>query len=199
MQHVNQQHLTESLLHDLKKITSRAQQLHQNIHQFNQQPRLNKWSVAQVIEHLNTYNRFYLPEIGKALANFSRHLSNHSVNFNPGFIGNYLTQMMRPNNSGQVTNKMKAFKKHIPSSALNAEVVLQEFLEAQTQFAHLVQQSASYDLNKIKIGMSTSRLIRLKLGDLLSVLIVHQQRHFIQIDEVLKVLNHDAKHLAKTV
>ena len=31
------------------------------------QPAAGKWSVAQVIEHLNSYGRYYLPLIEKAL------------------------------------------------------------------------------------------------------------------------------------
>src|SRR6478672_7680212 len=78
------------------------------------------WSVAQVLEHLNAYNRYYLPAIEKAMIHISK---DTSAWFIPGFWGNYFTKMMMPKNVYEIKNKMKAMKSYTPSSGLNVDAV----------------------------------------------------------------------------
>ena len=49
----------------------------------------------QALEHLNMYNRYYLPTIEKSLAIVPKEWNAWFV---PGFFGNYFTKMMAPNN-----------------------------------------------------------------------------------------------------
>ena len=72
-----------------------------------QQPAPGKWSVIQVIEHLNSYDRYYLLAIEKSLQSEkpSREF------FKPGWLGNYFTKMMKPGEDGGIPNKMQAPKK----------------------------------------------------------------------------------------
>ena len=67
-----------------------------------QQPAPGQWSVSQVIEHLNTYGRYYLPLLQKALkkAPVAR-----GDQYKPGWLGNYFTKMMLAKD-GVVTNRM---------------------------------------------------------------------------------------------
>jgi hypothetical protein len=180
--------LINVLQSDFAKINVETRILLSHIDILNQPTRPGKWTIAQIIEHLNTYNKYYLPEIENAFAIHNPIKPADDLPFKPGFIGSYLTKMMRPNDSGRVGNKMKAFKKHVPAPDLNARQVLQEFIEGQSRFSNIIERSLMYDLNNVRIGMSISRLIRLRLGDLLNVLVVHQQRHFIQVNETLQLL-----------
>src|SRR5512133_3092851 len=82
------------------------------------------WSVAQVLEHLNAYNRYYLPAIERSMIHISR---DTSAWFIPGFWGNYFTKSMMPKNVYEIKNKMKAMKSYTPSSGLNVEAVFKEF------------------------------------------------------------------------
>ena len=83
--------------------------------------------------------------------------------FQPGFFGNYFTKMMQPDASNKVKNKMKAAKS-------------------------LLDTARNTDMAEIKVPISISRLIKLTLGDTFRFVIAHQLRHFIQIKEVLEVL-----------
>src|SRR5687767_7379812 len=49
-----------------------------------QQPGAGRWSVAQVIEHLNTYGRYYLPKLQQAIINSK---SKPADWFVPGWLG----------------------------------------------------------------------------------------------------------------
>ncbi|RYY35263.1 MAG: DinB family protein [Sphingobacteriaceae bacterium] len=141
------------------------------------------WSIAQVIEHLNTYNAFYMPAIEQALKQAVID-KNYNI-FKPGILGNYFVKMMQPQN-GQVTKKYKAATRHIPGNAINAIVVLEIYLKGQQHLLQLLEIAAKYNINNIKIPTSISSIIKLKLGDVFRFLIVHQQRHFVQIEGILK-------------
>lgn len=138
------------------------------------------WNIAQVLEHLNTYNAYYNSEIETGLTK-SKHES--SLVFSSGILGNYFANSMLPK-SGKVNNKMKAFKNHSPQPDLNAEDVVRNFINYQEELKGLIVMSSKANLTKIKIPISISRFIRLRLGDTLRFLIAHQQRHFVQLENI---------------
>ncbi|OSZ78420.1 hypothetical protein CAP35_09235 [Chitinophagaceae bacterium IBVUCB1] len=150
----------------------------------NTQPAAGKWSAAQIIEHLNSYNRYYLPEMEKAM---QKQLPFNAV-FNPGWFGNYFTNMMLPKKDGKIANKMNSPKDHRPPQQLDAVKVVGEFIKGQQQLLSLLQKAGSTDIGKVCVPISLSRLIKLKLGDTFRFLIAHQQRHFIQLENVLDTI-----------
>ncbi len=182
----NSKQLLDTLQHDLANIIAEAQALHVHMHLFNKVPSSSKWTIAQVLEHLNTYHDHYLPELERRMTKYGN--KSISKTFTTGILGGYLTQMMQPDNNGKVSKKTKALKKHIPPVELNANDVWQRFMTGQEHFIQLLRKADQYDLNQVRISTSISSLIRLKLGDILRVLVVHQQRHFIQIEEALAVV-----------
>jgi uncharacterized damage-inducible protein DinB len=150
----------------------------------NRQPAPGKWSIAQVLEHLNSYNRYYLPEMEKALV---KKLPAHTQ-FRSGWFGNYFTNMMAPKANG-ITNKMSAPKNHVPVDNLNSAQVIADFIKGQSRLLKFLKQAENNDMGKLRVPISISRFIKLKLGDTFRFLIAHQQRHFVQIDNILKVLD----------
>ncbi len=60
----NSNALLESLQADVRYILLQANQLqHLSTEMLTKQPAADKWSVAQVLEHLNIYSRHYINEI----------------------------------------------------------------------------------------------------------------------------------------
>lgn len=147
----------------------------------NTQPATGKWSAAQIIEHLNSYNRYYLPEMEKAL---QKQVPFNSV-FKAGWFGNYFTNMMLPGKDGKIANRMNSPKDHRPPQQLDAAKVIAEFIKGQEHLLSLLQKAGSTDMGKLRVPISLSRLIKLKLGDTFRFLIAHQQRHFIQLEDAL--------------
>jgi hypothetical protein len=80
---------------------------------------------------------------------------------------------------------MKATKSHSPPLNLNPVEVIAYFEESQRELLGLLKKAERADLAKIRVPISISRIIRLKLGDTFRFLIAHQQRHFVQIQETL--------------
>ena len=150
-----------------------------------QQPATGKWSVAQVVEHLNSYGRYYLPLIQQALNN-SSYTANTS--FTPGWLGDYFTKSMLPKEDGHISNKMQAPRDHRPSPHVDSFTVLHEFMAQEKLLLELLHQARTTDLNKIRIPISIARFIKLKLGDTFRFLIAHHQRHFVQVNNTLNAV-----------
>ncbi len=149
------------------------------------QPAPGQWSVLQVLEHLNSYGRYYLPAIDKEIS-FSK--AQREAWFNSGLLGNYFTNMMKPKTVFEVKNKMKAMKDYSPSPQLDAAQVIEEFMGQQQRLLRSLEASRSKSLSGIRVPTSITKLLKLKLGDTFRFLIGHEQRHFIQIRNTLKAL-----------
>jgi len=148
------------------------------------QPAPGKWSIAQVLEHLNSYNRYYLLEIEHALQQGRKKGIAASAAYTPGWFGNYFTKMMQPGADNVIAKKYKAPQDHTPVANLDPQQVIREFIEGENRLIDFLQQGAKSDLGKVKVPISISRMIRLKLGDTFRFLIAHQRRHFVQIRQI---------------
>jgi len=149
-----------------------------------QEPAPGKWSVVQVLEHLNSYGRYYLLAIERALEKDKPAMEI----FKPGWLGNYFTKLMKPRENGVIPNKMQSPKEHRPSKYLDVLPVLTTFLEQQHYLLELLELAKSKNISSIRIPVSISRLIRLKSGDTFRFLVAHEQRHFVQIDNTLAMI-----------
>ena len=182
---IQQEKLLEYLKKDVEILLECADFFRKEIDALLIPPVPGKWSVAQVLEHLNGYGRIYLPEIDKAI---SLSQSKREAWFNSGFWGNYFTNMMKPKSVFEVKNKMKAFKAHDPENNLNPGKVLDEFVEQQHTLLRLLEMAKQKSLNSIRVPLSITKLIKLKLGDAFRFLIGHEQRHLIQARNAIKTI-----------
>lgn len=149
----------------------------------NTQSAEDKWSVAQVLEHVNSYSHYYLPELKKGLLTHKEAV----LSFTPGWLGGYFTKLMLPK-EGKVINKMKAPKGHRPSNDIDIKPVLDLFIAQQQELIELLELAKQRNINGIRISISLSRFIKLKMGDVFAFLIAHEQRHFVQIQNAIASL-----------
>lgn len=179
---------TEDLINELKgdvhKIIASAEQMRgadkaKLIYQCDK----NSWSVVQVIEHLNSYSRYYLTQIDRALSEMN---DTRNAWFNTGFWGDYFTKMMKPTNVFEVKNRMKAMKKYTFPNSLNVNSVFDEFMKHQEKLLQLLDASKDRDLNSIKVPITMSKYIKFKLGDTFRFLIAHEQRHMVQARNTMR-------------
>ena len=61
-------------------------------------------------------------------------------------------------------------------------------LEQQHYLVDLLESAKSKNIGSIRTPISISRFIKLKVGDTFRFLIAHEQRHFVQIENVLTAL-----------
>ena len=181
---------TEDLIAELKEDVQHIVEAAEHIRKADKnklvyQVNKDKWSVIQILEHINAYGRYYLPAIAKAL---EADKSQRKAWFESGFWGNYFTNSMKPTNVHEIKNKMKAMKAYSFPNSLNVEQVENEFIQQQHILLGLLDKAKDKDLNAIRIPITITSLIKLKLGDIFRFLIAHEQRHMIQARNTLKAV-----------
>jgi hypothetical protein len=182
MKRYNSLALLEELQADVRQLILQANKLKsEDPGLLQEQPAPGKWNVVQVLEHLNSYGRFYIPAIDNSL----KKNKPATEIYKPGFIGDFFTKLMRPSEKGTVQYKMKSPKDHRPPAHMDHQAVLKTFLEQQQAFLELLEKAKTKNIGSIRTQITLSRFIRLKTGDTFRFLIAHEQRHFIQISNTL--------------
>jgi DinB superfamily len=150
------------------------------------QPASDKWTAAQCLEHLNIYGHHYLPAIDKAIqaAKLSGNLP--VASFSPGWLGAYFTQLMAPQPDGSLKKKMRSPKEAVPSAAPDPVTTLAEFIEQQEHMLQLLEAAKSVNLNTVRVPISLTPWIRLKLGDTFGFVVAHVERHVVQAERGLE-------------
>ncbi len=143
-------------------------------------PNSRSWSAAQCLEHLNQYGKYYLPQIETALLRASTSTSDDP--FKSTWLGSYFTRMMDPE-SGK--RKVKTFREYIPEADLEPHQVVAEFIQQQEKLLYYIRQARSANLN-VRIPISLTNWIRLKLGDVLQFVVAHDDRHISQAKRALE-------------
>lgn len=175
--------LLNELQEDVRKIKAAAEHISSaDPRKLIYQTHPEKWSVVQVLEHVNAYGRYYLPAIDKAIAFKSAEPSHW---FTPGLLGNYFVKSMKPTNVYEIKNKMKTMKSYSFPNSLNVENVVKEFLEQQDRLINQMEIAKTRNLETIKVPITISKLIKMKLGDVFRFLVAHEQRHMIQARNTL--------------
>jgi DinB family protein len=191
MKNIATSELLEQLKADTRQIILETHQLLQKDPALlMQQPAPGKWSIAQVLEHLNCYGRFYIPAITKAIAEHTipGHKNNPDSIFTPGWLGNWFTNAMKPTAARKIKNKMKAMKDYSPPPSVDSKSVIDEFLSQQQELLLILDRAMSTDIGRIRVPVSLTKFLKLKLGDTLRFNIAHNQRHLLQCENILKEL-----------
>lgn len=182
--------LINQLQNDVHTLSAIVQQAFSALtdNQLCQKPASDQWSIAQCLEHLNSYGFYYIPKIDEVL---QRGISTNlpaQERFTSSWLGNYFATSMQPGTDGTISLKMKAFKNHTPSAELNAQAVLQEFIQQQNQLNQLLDLSKRTDMSQLRIPISIASWIKLSVGDTFRFLIAHEQRHIVQAQRVYQSL-----------
>lgn len=173
------------LIEDLQKRTLQLLQEAQHLQKLpkealNWKASPDSWSILECLEHLNLYGDFYLPTFREKISS-----SNYPAVplFSSGLLGNYFATSMLPK---EKLNKMKTFQDKNPAgNTLTIETVAR-FISQQQQLLEVLELAARVNLNKVKVPITITTLLRLRLGDTLRFVIYHNQRHLQQAERVLQ-------------
>lgn len=139
-----------------------------------------RWSALECFAHLNLYLDYYLPEISAQIAKCD---SRPKENFRPGLLGNYFAESMK---TDMKKKKMKTPKDKNPTGQTLTKSTFEDFICNLQTLALLLQKSREINLEKVKIRISISKLIKINLGDSFRFLINHNERHLQQAEKALK-------------
>lgn len=184
---------TQTLLNDLSLLT---QEIVQGVNksfkkmsekQLNWRPNKQTWSLNDIFWHLNAYANNYNKVILDKIEN--TRFNEPKDNFSSSPLGRSAWKSMKLGNAKNVKRKYRAPKDTDPlcNEALLTDEELDKFVENQHLLLKIIDTSAGLNLRKIKIPLSISKRIRLRLGDCLMFLIYHNERHYHQ---ALNLVNH---------
>ncbi|AUC16811.1 hypothetical protein BTO06_17410 [Tenacibaculum sp. SZ-18] len=178
---------SETLLNELIELTQKnidAAELFKNYttEQLNWKENTESWSILECVEHLNRYSDFYLPEISQKIRNSK---SIPSEIFKSNWFGRYFSKSV---SYKEKLNKMKTFASMNPINSELSISTIDKFIIQQHEVLELLDKAKNVNLDKTKTAISISKLIKLKLGDTLRVLIYHNERHIKQAENVLELV-----------
>ena len=151
--------------------------------QLSQRPAPASWSILECLEHLNRYSRYYNAALARALAQPGP-TPRRPANVTYSWLGRQSVAMMHPT----TLKKQTALKRLNPLGSHLGREVLAEFDQHQTYLLELLAQAYHADLNRAAVPVEFFRLLKLRLGEALEFVVVHQQRHVQQAQRVQAAL-----------
>ncbi|MEM7166205.1 MAG: DinB family protein [Planctomycetota bacterium] len=143
-------------------------------------PAPDRWSVAEVFDHLFVTGEKYLVAMEQALEKTrAQGQAGGDAAHRPTLMGRFLVRAL----GGKM--KVKAPKAFAPAAAGADLHTLEEYLEEQQQLLDFMGRADGYSLSKVRYPSPAARLLRFNLGDGVRILVTHQQRHLQQARDVV--------------
>ncbi len=161
--------------------------------QLSWRPNPGSWSIAEVLAHLNRYAEYYHPTFTRKIKTTRFQSTKEAFLSSP--LGKSAWKSMKLGNARNVKRKFKAPKGYNPTNepSLVKGTEVQDFLNHQNDLIDIAQKAAEVNLKRIKIPISISKIVRLRLGDALLFVVYHNERHLQQIMNLQKHPNFPRK------
>jgi uncharacterized damage-inducible protein DinB len=161
--------------------------------QLNWQKSTDSWSVKQTLIHLNEYARFYHTEFVKRIE--QTRFKEPIPQFVSSPLGKSAWKSMKLGNANNVKRRFHSPKQYNPlvNTQLNEDDSVMNFLKNQLELGYILNSAKHVNLRKVKIPISISKIIRLRLGDALQFVIYHNERHIQQIKNTISQPGFPAK------
>lgn len=174
--------ITQSNLEVLKKKF-----MHLSTEQKKWQPAENAWNVQEIFAHLNQYANFYhdafLNRIHKTRFKEPKELYQSSP------LGRSAWKSMKLGNAKNVKRKFKSARNYNPTfdPSLVHENDILLFENGQKDLLEIIESAKAVNIRKVKVQISMSNIIKLRLGDALLFVVYHNERH---LQQALNILSH---------
>jgi hypothetical protein len=175
----------DDLLHEVSLITKKVQVEFGRLSagQLNWKPAPDQWSIAQCLDHLIKANQQYFPLL-EGVANGTRKKSfMEKLPVLPGFFGRLMLKTLDPSNE----KKFKAPAIFKPITSQLPPSIVADFVQHQQDLTRLMRAvDRVADHKKTIVSSPVSGLITFSLKDAISIIVVHEERHFMQAKRLLK-------------
>jgi hypothetical protein len=148
--------------------------------QQTQRPADGRWSVAHCLEHLTTTGILYHPRIAKTI---ERATTDPGL-YKPRWLARTFIRFASPEGRRRKLSAPKRFK---PADDLPPNVN-DRFFEQHTHLIELMDAARGRNLNRPRFGSPLTSLLRFSIGEGLELMVRHQQRHLLQIQEVVEAI-----------
>lgn len=179
---LNQEALRSRLQLELDLVTADAMAVARTMtpEQLRWSPPAGGWGVGQVLEHLVLTADSYLSKLrGLVYFHHAAHAELGSTQWDPTVAGWLMVASFRK------PWKLPAPKLYQVGPEIRADV-REAFLDRQDALTRLLRASAALDWNRVRVSSPVSAFIRLNLGDCFTILVVHGQRHVVQLQRIEK-------------
>lgn len=177
---------TQWVFNELGTITERnisllkTKFLNYSPNQLSWKPNAQTWSLNEIFAHLNAYSSFYNTKFHERIDKTK--FRTPRINFISSPLGKSAWGSMKLGNARNVKRKFKSPKEFNPT--VNPQLVTgtdaAKFLEMQQDFLTIIEKSVTVDLKRVKVPLSMTNLVRLRLGDALLYVTYHSDRHMEQ-------------------
>jgi len=147
-------------------------------------PSPDKWSIAEIFGHLNIAHDIYIRYI---LSKIAMAPDVKGESYRSGLLGEWLYGKMMPRPDGTVFKLPSPRSLQASREGLDGQAELQRFLHQCDSLDDILRHVATKDLQGIRIPLSFTKLLRLRLGDNLRYMVAHNERHLLQAHKVLQV------------
>lgn len=148
-------------------------------------PAPGRWSPAEIVEHLAVIGEAYFPGIRAALAEGAepgRAAPGADDRWRPSLLGRLFIWLSGPARPVRV----RAPAPFRPRPA--ALPLLERFRATQATLLALIEGSAFADLQRLRVRSPANRLLSLSLGECLTMLVRHEERHLAQLHMTVAAL-----------
>ena len=149
---------------------------------FNRRPADNGWSPAECIDHLIVTGADYCDKFEEGLKKLAARNHRRTGEMKMSWVGQQFINSVEP----PVKRKFKSPAKWRPDFKINKAKAAQAYLQLQDRWIDLVNQSAEWDLTKVKLPSPAVSWIKFSAFVILAVNSAHQRRHLWQAKNVKK-------------
>jgi hypothetical protein len=174
---------TEEIEINSNRVEEKFSLLNQN--QINWRPEPSRWSIGQCLDHLIVSNTTYFPAFEKLISHSYRLSFFQKLNPFKKLAGPIMAGSLGPN----LKRKLTAPKIFEPSSGSIPADIVQNFLKHQQILKNYFRQLLNLDTKNLIMASPVTPFITYTLHDAMQILVVHEQRHILQAENVLNHSN----------
>lgn len=176
-------HIAEAVA-ELEKVTADVRTVFGQLsqHQLNWKAEPKRWSIAQCLDHLIRTNSLYFTVFAQARQGSTPTFWERNSPLS-GFFGRFMIRVLSPDNK----RKTRTVSKSEPALGDIEEGIVERFAEHQSSLIQQLQSltGAELDLARTIVTSPLASLVTYSLGDAITILVVHEQRHVLQAKRVM--------------
>ncbi len=152
--------------------------------QLNWKSEPNVWSIAQCLQHLIVSNEKYFPIFENVSS--GKHKMTFWEKYNP--LTNYTGKTMVKTLGPVVTKKFVSPKLFLPAFSEIKSSIIDEFLAHQNKLTAFYTKLKDEKYDNVIVTSPVAALLSIKLRDVQTILVVHEERHLQQMIRIKEKL-----------
>ncbi len=144
--------------------------------ELNTRPAPDKWSIAQILDHLIVINSSYFEPIEKLMAGKYELPWIGKINAYANFMGKTILQSVKPENA----RKARTFGIWEPAIDRIDSDIIDRFIGHQKELKAVISNSEGLLVSKVKISSPANRFIVYPLEMAFEIIVTHEHRHLEQ-------------------